>query len=354
MTLTRGARITGAVLCAVPALMAIAWLVRDFRVVDGPEILWDIWAGSANPWGMPSLATTATTLILLVVHAATAVAVLRSAQASPALIITGIVTFAVRLPGVWTIADSPFPEELRDRALLTTYATLLAGLAMVVVGTAGRRPVADGEERPAGPGRGAGVAAFLLLGFQAVAFTGWEIRQTFVLPDGLYPAWFMGGRPMVIPLTEAPPGWMNVLLIPTFLVAAVGAVAGAAYARPLGLIAGGFLLSSGVLGVGRGIRFELYERFTSQDIETQLNMLSFVASLIAGVAVLVLLARKGVQRIPVGGAPGPWGGGGPWGAQPSGYPPPQAAPGQQPPTPGFGPPQGGGFGPPPSSPPPRR
>ncbi len=345
MTLTRGARITGAVLCAVPALMAVAWIVRDFQVVDGPEMLWDIWAGAANPWGMPSLTTTATSLVLLVVHAAAAVAVLRSAQASQVLITTGIVTFAVRLPGVWTIADSTFPEELRDRALLTTYAALVAGLAMVVVGTAGRRPVADGEGRPVGPGRGAGVAAFLLLGFQAVVFTGWEIRQTFVMPDGLYPAWFTGGRPMVIPLTEAPPGWINVVLILTFLVAAVGAVAGAAYARPLGLIAGGFLLSSGALGVGRGIRFELFERFTSQDIETQLNTLSFVASLIAGVAVLLLLARKGVERIPAGGSPGPWGGGGPWGVQPPGYPPPQA--------PGYGPPPGGGFGPPPSSPPPR-
>ncbi|MGW4838498.1 hypothetical protein [Streptomyces globisporus] len=333
--------------------MAIAWLVRDFRVVDGPEMLWDIWAGAANPWGMPSLATTATTLILLVVHAAATVAVLRSALASPVLITTGIVTFAIRLPGVWTIADSPFPGELRDRALLTTYAALVAGLAMVVVGVAGRRPVAHGEERPAGPGRAAGVAALLLLGFQAVVFAGWEIRQGFIYPDYLYPAWFTGGRPMAVPLTEAPPGWINVVLILMFLVAAVGAVAGAAYARPLGLIAGGFLLSSGVLGVVRGIRFELYERFTSQDIETQLNTLSFVASLIAGAAVLVLLARKGVERIPVGGAPGPWGGGGPWGAQPPGYPPPQAAPGQQPPGGGFGPPQGGDFGPPPSSPPPR-
>lgn len=347
MTLTRGARITGAVLCAVPALAAVAWIVRDFRVVDGPEMLFDIWAGAANPWDMPSLTTTATTLVLLVVHAVTAVAVLRSAQASPALITTGIVTFAVRLPGVWTTAGSPFPEELRDRALLTTYATLLAGLAMVVVGVVGRRPVADGEERPAGPGRGAGVVAFLLLGFQTVVFAGWEIRQAFVFPDGMYPAWFTGGRPMTIPLTEAPPGWLNAVLVLTFLVAAVGAVAGAAFARPLGLIAGGFVLASGALGVGRGIRFELFERFTSQNIEAQLNTLSFVTSLITGVAVLLLLARKGVERIPADGAPGPWGGpnswDGGWGAPVPGQPGPQ----------GYQQPQAPGFGPPPSSPPPR-
>lgn len=345
MTLTRGARITGAVLCAVQALMAVAWLVRDFRVVDGPGMLWDIWAGAANVWAVPATTTTATTLVLLVVHAATAVAALRSAVAAPALVVTGIVTFAVRLPGVWTIADSPAPEELRDRALLTTYAALAAGLATVVVGMAGRRPVEDGGERPAGPGRGAGVIAFLLLGFQAVVFAGWEIRLAFVYPDRLYPAWFTGGSPVVVPLTEAPPGWTNVVLILMFLTAGVGAVAGAAYARPLGLIAGGFLLSSGALGLGRVIRFELYERFADLDFEVQLNTLSLVTSLIAGIALLAVLARKGVRRTP--SAPqGPWGGAGPWGAPPPGYPPAQTPPGQQPAAPGFGPPQGG-FGPPP-------
>lgn len=102
--------------------MAVARLVRDFRVVDGPGTLWDIWTGAANVWAVPSDATTATTLILLVVHVVAAVAALRSAIAAPVLIVTGVVTFAVRLPGVWTIADSPAPQELRDRALLTTYA----------------------------------------------------------------------------------------------------------------------------------------------------------------------------------------------------------------------------------------
>ncbi|WP_228990503.1 hypothetical protein [Streptomyces sp. DH8] len=339
--------------------MAAAWLVRDFRVVEGPGMLWGIWSGTANPWAGPSTATTATTLLLLIVHAATAVVALRSALAAPALITTGIVTFAVRLPGVWTLADSPAPEDLRGRALLTTYAALVAGAAMVVVGAAGRRPAADGEERPAGPGRGAGVAAFLLLGFQAAVFAGWEIRQIFVYPDYLYPAWFTGGKPLTIPWTEAPPGWLNSVLVVLFLVAAVGAVAGATFARPLGLIAGGFLLSSGALGVGRFIRFEMYERFATLGLEEQLNLLSFFTSLIAGAALLAVLARKGGRRAP-GGTPSPWGGSGPWGVQPPGYPPP-GVPGQpgtwQPPAqaPGSGPAPapGSGFGPPPASPPPR-
>ncbi|MFD8959987.1 hypothetical protein ACFV0W_24375, partial [Streptomyces anulatus] len=94
--------------------------------------------------------------------------------------------------------------------------------------------------------------------------------------------------------------------------------------------------------------FELYERFTDLDIEGQLTLVSQICSLLIGPVVIVLLARKGVARTPAAGpwgGGGPWDGGGPWGAQQPGYPPPQTAPGQQPPAPG--------FGPPPSTPPPR-
>lgn len=346
MTLTRGARITGAVLCGVPALIIIAWLVRDIRAVDGPGPVWDYWSGFTTLRGVAQPTTTATSFVLLLAYAAAAVAALRSAAAASVLIVTGVVTIVLRLPGVWTIADAAAPQDLRDRALLTTCTALAAGLALIVVGTAGRRPSREDAERPVGPGRGTGVAVFLLLGLQAVIFIAWEIRQTFLYPSGLYPAWFIGGRPLNIPVTEGPPGWITGAIILMALVAAIGAVVGAGYARPLGLIAGGFVFSSGVLGMARIIRFEMYERFTDLDIEAQLNLLSFVSSFLVGPVVLILLARKGVQRTPHG-PPGPWGGGGPWGVQQPGYPPPQAAPGQQPPAPGFGPPPG------PSSPPPR-
>ncbi|OCC07963.1 hypothetical protein [Streptomyces sp. PTY087I2] len=352
MTLTRGARITGAVLCAVLALMVAAWIVRDIRAADGPGPVWDYWSGTGSLGGAPRPTTSATSLVLLVAYVAAAVAALRSASAASALVVTGVVTFALRLPSTWIIADAPAPEELRDRALLTTYVVLAASVALIVAGVAGRRPVPEGEERPAGPGRGAGVAAFLLLGFQAVVFAGWEIRQPFIYPSELYPAWFIGGKPLTISLTEGPPGWVTGVHILIFLVAAVGAVAGAAYARPLGLIGGGFVLASGVLGVTRIIRFEMYERFFDMKFEAQLNMLSFVSSLLIAPIVLLVLALKGGPRTP-GGSPGPWGGAGPWGVQPPGYPP-AAGPGVPPQAPGHPPAPAPGFGPPPpSSPPPR-
>ncbi|MFD6655109.1 hypothetical protein ACFWEB_08105 [Streptomyces parvus] len=346
MTLTRGARITGAVLCAVLALTAVAWIVRDIRALGGPGPVWEYWAGTASLRDFVRPTTTSTSLVLLLACATAAVAALRSASAASVLIVTGLVTFVLRLPGVWTVADAPAPDELRDRALLTTYAALVAGLALIVVGAAGRRPVPQGEERPAGPGRGAGVAVFLLLGLQAVIFIAWEIRQAFVFPSGFYPEWFIGGAPMSTPLVEGPPGWITVTLILMSLVAAVGAVAGAALARPLGLIAGGFILASGVLGVARSIHFELYERFTDLDVEGQLTLLSQVCSLLIGPVVILLLARRGAERTP-GGTAGPWDGpnswGGGWGAPVPGQPGPQ----------GYQQPQFPGFGPPPSSPPPR-
>ncbi|PVC80905.1 hypothetical protein [Streptomyces sp. CS131] len=328
------------------ALTVVAWMVRDVRALGGPGPLWEYWAGTASLRDFVRPTTTSTSLVLLLACAAAAVAALRSASAASVLIVTGLVTFVLRLPGVWTVADAPAPDELRDRALLTTYAALVAGLALIVVGAAGRRPVPQGEERPAGPGRGAGVAVFLLLGLQAVIFIAWEIRQSFVFPSGFYPEWFIGGAPMSTPLIEGPPGWITVTLILMSLVAAVGAVAGAALARPLGLIAGGFILASGVLGVARSIHFELYERFTDLDIEGQLTLLSQVCSLLIGPVVILLLARKGAERTS-GSTVGPWGGpnswGGGWGAPVPGQPGPQ----------GYQQPQAPGFGPPPSSPPPR-
>ncbi|MFF3824842.1 hypothetical protein ACFYXN_13375 [Streptomyces griseus] len=356
MTLTRGARITGAVLCAVSALLVIVWLVRDIRAADGPVAVWEHWSGTGDLRDVPLTTTSAAALVLLAAYAAAAVAALRSASAALVLVVTGAVTLALRLPGVWTVADASAPEHLRDRALITTCVALAAGIGLVVAGVAGRRPAPEGAVRPVGPRRG-GAAVFLLLGSQALIVAAWEIRQPFVYPSELYPAWFIGGGPLSLPLTEGPPGWVAVTHVLMFLAAAGGALTGAAHARPLGLIAGGFVLSSGVLGTARVVHYEMYERFFDADLEAQLNMLTSVAALIVGPVVIIVLARKDVERIPAGGVPGPWGGGGPWGARPPGhppphvapgYPPPQAPPGQQPPAPGFGPPPAPGFGPPPA------
>lgn len=329
--------------------MALAWIVRDVRATEGSLDLWQYLG--ATDYRLTDRPTTAHgNRVLLVTYIVAAVAALRSTAAPVVLIVTGIVTFALRLPGVWTIADAPYAEELRERALLGAYVALLAAVALVVVGAAGRRPVPEGGERPAGPGAGAGVTAFLLLLAMALIALAWEIRQAFVLPSSVYPDWFTGGGRVNGPLTEVPPGWGMAVLFVMLLVAAFGAVARAAFARPLGLIAGGFQLLSGVLGVTVVIRYDLYKRFADLPTERQLSMLTSVFLVFAGAAVIIVLARRGVERAP-GGSPGPWGGSGPWGVQPPGYPP-AAGPGVPPRAPGHPPAPAPGFGPPPSSPPP--
>ncbi|MCX4674525.1 hypothetical protein OG413_04185 [Streptomyces sp. NBC_01433] len=395
MTFTRGARITGAILCAVLALITAGWIVRDLRVTGGPAELWEYWAGymDARAKGVP--ATSQGSGVLLVVYVLAAVAALRSSIAAPVLVATGVVTLAVRLPGVWITGsswmDGSYADELRTRAMLGTFVALAAALALVVTGAAGRRPADDGGgARPVRPGRGAGVLTFLVLGATGVFYLAWEVRQAFVLPDYLYPAWYTGGEQVRVALTDAPPGWNSVVVALLCLAAAFSAAVRAVHSRPLGLIAAGFVLTSGVLGVARTVHHDLLDRFADLGTEYQLNLLTLFFSVLAGAVTLVALGRGGVEEVPGTGGQGygsggwsqgwgPGAGAGPgYGLAPAqgygqgpgqgpgyGYPP---VPGQ---APGHGYPQGGpqssapgappaappggapGYGPPPpSSPPP--
>lgn len=358
VTFTRGARITGAVLCAVLALITAGWIVRDLRVTGGPAELWEYWAGymDARAKGVP--ATSQGSGVLLVVYVLAAVAALRSSIAASVLVATGVATLAVRLPGVWITGSSwmngSYADELRTRAMLGTFVALAAALALVVTGAAGRRPADDGgAARHVRPGRGAGVLAFLALGATGVFYLAWEVRQAFVLPGYLYPAWYTGGEQIRVVLTDAPPGWNSVAVALLCLVAAFSAVVRAVHSRPLGMIAAGFVLTSGVLGVARTVHHDLLDRFADLGTEYQLNLLTLFFSVLAGAVTLVALGRGGVEEVPGTGGqgygPGGWSQG--WGpAAGQGY---GQGPGQGP-GPGYGypsvPGQAPGYGPPPGGP----
>ncbi|MCX4964595.1 hypothetical protein OHA98_07110 [Streptomyces sp. NBC_00654] len=389
MTLTRGARITGAVLCAVLALIAAGWIVRDLRALGGPVELWEYWAGymDSRPKGVP--ATSRDGAVLLVVYVLAAVAALRSSVAASALVATGVVTLAVRLPGIWIIGaswmDGSYADELRTRAMIGTFVALAAALALIITGAAGRRPADEtGGERPTRPGRGVSALAFLVLGAMGAVYLAWEIRQAFTLPSSVYPDWYTGGERIRVALTDVPPGWSSVSVALLCLVAAFSALVHAVHTRPLGLIAGGFVLSSGVLGVARTVHHDMLDDFADMGTELQLNMLTMFFSVLAGAVTLIALARRGVEQVPGGNqgyGPGGWGQGWGPGAAPGqgagpGYGPGYAPPAGQGPgygyppvpgqAPGYGYPQGGpaaapgtppagppGYGPPPpSSPPP--
>ncbi|MEU8700667.1 hypothetical protein AB0C61_23955 [Streptomyces sp. NPDC048680] len=381
MILTRGARVTGAVLCGVLAVIVASWLVRDIRAAGFDE-LWLYWAGfrEARPHALP--VTTATDVVLLVVYAVATVAALRSSVAAAVLVATGVVTLAVRLPGLWNIGDrameSSFPDELRTRALICAFAGLAAGLALLITAGAGRRPPADSYERlPTRPGPGASVTAFLLLCAAAAVLIAWEIRQVVKYPE-IFPDWYVGGDRIMHGLIDPPPGWGTALAALLCLYAGASALFHAVHARPFGLVAAALLLPGGVLGVVQTVRYDLLDHFGSLQTETQLMVVSWFLEAFVAVVVLLALAPRGFADVP--GPYGPAPGYGPgygepgygqpeYGSQGYGTPgygtpgygpeahPVQDAgpnPGQQPPAPGYGYPQGGGFGPPPppSQPPP--
>ncbi|WP_327177789.1 hypothetical protein OG599_22575 [Streptomyces sp. NBC_01335] len=403
MTLTRGARITGTVLSAVLALINVGWIVRDLRVLDGPGPLWDFWSGTPEsfPTGIP--ATTGGTLVLLLVQVVTAFVVPRSPSAAGALVATGAATLLLRLPGVWTTTSSwmgGYSDELRLRATICTVVTLAAAIAMIVTASAGRRPAEEvGLLAPGRPTAGAAVVAFLALGASGVVVIAWEIRQFFVFPDEFYPDWYIGGRVGGSTLVDPPGGWSTVTVAVLALFAAVSALARGAHSRPFAMVAAPFLLLSGVLGIARGIRLDLFGAFVDAGIEEQLTIATWVFLPLAGIVALLVAALPG--RPDAEGRPGQgWGPGTPGYGHPPlappgrapgyGYPYPSSAPGspyeggagygypsagqgagygypsagqnpaqspaQDPAAgsggPGYGPPPGGGFGPPPSSLPP--
>ncbi|MFJ8883447.1 hypothetical protein ACIRJR_08530 [Streptomyces sp. NPDC102402] len=381
MILTRGARITGAVLSAVLAAMVLGWIVRDVRAAGEPQDLLRYWAGytGARPEGQP--ATLQADAVLLVAYVCAFLAALRSSVAASTLVATGVVTFALRLPGVWIIGaswtDGRYGDELRTRALIGTFVALGAGLALIVTGAAGRRQPADSyEPLPTRPGRGAGVTAFLVFGVSGAVLIAWEIRQFFTLPSELYPDWYIGGRVILTGLTAAPPGWSSAALAVICLVVAWTGLFRAVHARPLGMIAAGLLLVAGACGIARAFHHGMVDHFGDLGAEEQLTVLTSVLFALAGATGLLVLARRGFEDAdgrdqgyagygyPQTGAQG-YGypqSGGPGhgypqtGAQGYGYPQ-SGGPGHGYPQqggPGYGYPPGGGAGspPPPSSPPP--
>lgn len=344
-TLTGGARLTGAVLCGFLALLTAAWIGRDLHTARSVGDLWWFWAGAPNGHGGTPLTTGFLDPVLLVVYLVAVVVVPRSPLATAVLAAVGAVTAALRISSLWVLddhwLDTTALHELHRRALLSTFAALAAGLALLITAAAGRRPSADGVPGPSRPGAGAGITAFVLLVAAAAVAVAWEIYTAVKLPGSVYKVRFSGGN---LPLLWVPAGWMTVVLVVAALTAGVGGLARAAFARPLGLVAAAVLAVSGALGVSVLVRFKLLDRFDTMSTAGQLQVVTFFFELVVGLVLVPVLVRRGPpEPTDVSGAP--------WNP---GYPPyaPRDAHGGYgsggfgPPPPGFGPP------PPPSSPPP--
>lgn len=108
--LTRGARVTGAALSAVLAVIVACWLIRDVDALGFGQV-WRYWSGLYDA-RLPTVPTTSgTDLVLFVVYVAVAVAALRAASAASALVAAGVVTVTVRLPGSGPSTTAGWPPR---------------------------------------------------------------------------------------------------------------------------------------------------------------------------------------------------------------------------------------------------
>lgn len=353
MIFTRGARITGAVLCTALAVVVAAWIVRDLRVTDGPVDLWWSWADQDSGRATAPPATSPLDPVLLVVYVVVALVVVRSAVAASALFATGILTLAVRLPSLWVLGsswmDGRASDELRTRALLCAFGVLGAGVALLVTALAGRRPPDSAYAlTPTRPTQGVSVVAFLLLGAAAGIWAAWEgyWGQRLGLDAYLDRA---TGESVLMPLLGTPPGWLNVAIALLCLAAAVGALFHAPFSRPLGMVAAALLVGVGGPALATALRYELLDHLGDLATIEQLSLVSLLFGLGAGCLALFALARKGEEDMPGAGPYEPA-----WGQRPEPERYGQGYGYRYPAGGGQGGQGGGGFGPPPppSSPPP--
>lgn len=333
VTLTRGARATGAVLCAVLAALAASWIVRDLRTADGLSALWWFWAGDGRTLlSARQLTTTLHDPLLLLGCAVAGLAALRSRAAAGALVAAAVVTFAVRLPGLWLLSahwmDLRATGELRGRALVSVFASLAVAVGLIITVVAGRRPAdaplrataygassqgqaaygASSQEPPHGagpwapgaphPSRGAPLTVFVLLAAAAAVRAAWELYWTAQLPASSYAGRFTGRANLLLPLLGTPPGWLNTAVVAISLTAAGGALLRASFARPLGLAAAGLLTASGVSGIALAARLDLLGHFGTLPTVDRLTVGSWVGELAAGVVTFAVLARGSALAVP--------------------------------------------------------
>ncbi|MFF8278752.1 hypothetical protein ACF05T_21960 [Streptomyces lateritius] len=292
MTVTRAARLTGAAFSVALALVLVGWTLRDLAVTTGSpaDLAWH-WAGDDRPPLRGRAATSGTDPVLIVVYAVTAVAALRSPVAASALAATGAVTLAVRLPGLWATAAS-------SAALVTTLLELALAGALLVTAAAGRRPADTAyEPLPTRPRPGPAVTAGVLLLLAGLVAAAREVHWALELPAEITVDRLTGGRSVLAPLLAPPPGWLTAVLVLLALTAAGSAFARPPYARPLGLVAGALLCGSGVMGLTPAARYELLDRFSGLHGVERLALLSSLFDLLAGAAVVAVLAGRGEPRV---------------------------------------------------------
>ncbi|WP_327392856.1 hypothetical protein OG533_25125 [Streptomyces sp. NBC_01186] len=307
-TLARGARVFGAVLIAALALISLGWIIRDFTKANEVTDVWWNWTGLLARSEDGIWVASFIEPMLLLLYAVAAVTAVRSSSATGILIGTGVLTVVLRTPGLWNLnADwmQGVSDGLMSKVLSSTVAAVAIGAVLIVTAIAGRRPTQPppggygygfppptdpAEEPPARPTRSGAIAAFLMLGSGAAVLAAWEIRTWERAGWDRYERMLTGER-SIIRLLDVPPAWATWTVVLVALVAAVGALAGAPFSRPLGLIVAAPLLAFGVSAVAYALKIDMIEHFAEVSIEERLRLLTNVFEVVVGAAVLLVLAR---------------------------------------------------------------
>ncbi|WFB07584.1 hypothetical protein LRS74_11365 [Streptomyces sp. LX-29] len=390
--LTRGARVFGAVVCAVLGLVSLAWIIRDLDEVEKSSQVWWTWSGLGGRfvgYGYGVLGSSLADLVIVVLCLVVGATALRSSAAAGALGTLAVVVIALRLPSLWNLnADwmDAAPEELASRAQLTAWAGVLLGAALLLTVAAARRPAgpasgpggygapygppADAtsygaaphgpgygggygppgadprDEPPAPPTTGGAVTGLIFLVGAGVVLGAWQLYWAQELEWHTYKR-LLSGEALLPTLLAPPLAWWEWVLVVLALFAAVAAGARSGYARPLGMIAGALLLADGISDVSAFTKADYLEHFDELGTREVLAVLTSFFELLAGLVALVALAQRAAPG-------GPWssgwahaapsGGAAPYGGY-DGYGQPGPAPGYGYPgsAPGHGEGYGGGY-----------
>ncbi|MBH5336826.1 hypothetical protein IHE55_19450 [Streptomyces pactum] len=355
-TLTRQARVVGAVLCAALALLSSAWIIRDLGEADEPGDLWWTWAGLPYRTSTVLFGSALADLVLVVLALFAAGAALRTPSAAGALGSLGLIAVALRLPLLWTVDDDwgerlGAADGLLTRATLSGWAAVALGTALLLTAVVGGRPAAPpggyevppADRAPAVPGPGVAAAGALVLAATGVVLAAWQFYWAQELEWERYEA-LITGEGLFITLLATPPAWSAWAAVLLALAAAVATARRAAYARPLGMMTGALVLLDGISGTAVYFKVEYIEHFDELPTTETLGVLTSFFEVLAGFLALVLLAQRGVPH-PGYGPPGGYGrpvGAGGYGTGSGGYGDTAGGYGDGPG--GYGTPASGGYG----------
>ncbi|GAA2316356.1 hypothetical protein [Streptomyces violaceusniger] len=306
--LNSGARVFGALVCAVLGLISLGWIIHDLDKADEANHLWWTWAGLPFRATGGIFGSSLLDLVLLLVYAVVGITALRSPAAAGALGAVAAATVAVRLPSLWNLNSDwlqGIPGDLKTRANASAWAqVVLAGLLLAVVAAARRpadlaaapgQPVSPTDRPPGRPSPGAAVVGALFLGAVGAVIAAWQIYWAQERGWEIY-KYLLTGKHTLPTLLSAPGAWVAWAAVALCLAGAAAALARAPLARPLGMVAAALVTATGISEASLYIKLDYVDHLSDLPTVGVLSVLTGFFEAIAGLIALIVLARPGVEE----------------------------------------------------------